>query len=143
MSVDSEALARRWFEDVWNRRLVGAVDELAAADCIGHQMDGLTRPIREWKKLYRELLDAFPDMRFTVEAVLASGDHAVVRWRFVATHGGTAFGVPATHTKVDVPGMTWLRYRDGKVVEAWDGWNQEGLVQQLSALVPSSQQRPA
>jgi|KBSSwiStaDraftv2_1062776.scaffolds.fasta_scaffold980104_2 steroid delta-isomerase-like uncharacterized protein len=135
MSTGNEALARRWFEDVWNRRLSAAVDELAAADCIGHQTDGLTRTLREWRLLYQEILDGFPDLRFIVEDVVSSGESVVVRWRFFATHAGTVFGVPATHTKVDVPGITWFRCRGGKVVESWDGWNQERLVQQLASLV--------
>ena len=68
----------------------------------------------------------------SVENVVASGDDAVVRWRFTGTHRGTIFGVTGSGRPIDVHGMTWLRFRDGKIVEGWDGWNVGGLVQHLS-----------
>jgi hypothetical protein len=29
--------------------------------------------------------------------------------------------------------MTWLRFRNGKLVEDWDAWNMGGLMQKLQA----------
>jgi hypothetical protein len=29
--------------------------------------------------------------------------------------------------------MTWLRFRDGRIVEGWDAWNQGRLLQDLQA----------
>lgn len=37
---DSERLARRWFEEVWNRRNERAIGELMDAGCIGVSVVG-------------------------------------------------------------------------------------------------------
>ena len=36
MSTDNVALTHRWFEEVWNRGRVDAIDEMAAKDAVGH-----------------------------------------------------------------------------------------------------------
>ena len=39
--------------------------------------------------------------------------------RFLGTHDGSFPGVPATGRPVDVPGITILRFADGRCVERW------------------------
>ena len=133
MSQDTAELAKRWFRDVWGKqRSDDAVDRLSARDVVQHSADGTVVSLAEWKAFRAQLIDAVPDLDVVVQGVVASGDEAVVRWRFTGTQRGTVFGVAGSGREIDVPGMTWLRFRDGKIVEGWDGWNVGGLVQQLS-----------
>ena len=138
---DTATLARRWFEEVWDKRSNVALNRMASPDCICHQTDGSTVSLEEWKRVREDLFVGFPDLRVMVEAVVARPDEAVVRWRVAGTHKGPAFGLPASHREVDVSGLTWLRCRDGKVVEGWEAWDLGGLLQQLSA--PALVQPPA
>jgi len=133
MSQDTAERAKRWFRDVWGKqRSDAAIDVLSVDDVVQHNADGTIVSSPEWKAFRRQLIDAVPDLDVAVENVVANGDEAVVRWRFTGTHRGTVFGVAGSGRPIDVVGMTWLRFRDGKIVEGWDAWNVGGLVQHLS-----------
>lgn len=64
--------------------------------------------------------------------VIAEGDKVAVRWHFTATHAGPGAGLEPTGRRVASRGMTWLEFRDGKIVRGWDSWNLGGLMQQLA-----------
>jgi len=81
----------------------------------------------------RALLTAFPDLRVTVEGTVAEGEDVVSRWTASATHRGEFFGIARTGKPVRFGGMSWPRFRDGRLVEGWDSGNVGGLVQQLAA----------
>ena len=133
MSQGTAELAQRWFRDAWGKqRTDDAVDRLCARDVVQHNADGTIVSLADWKIFRRQLIDAVPDLDVVVEGVVASGDDAVVRWRVTGTQRGTVFGVAGSGGEIDVHGMTWLRFRDGRIVEGWDGWNVGGLVQHLS-----------
>jgi predicted SnoaL-like aldol condensation-catalyzing enzyme len=39
----------------------------------------------------------------------------------------------ATQWPISFRGISWHRYRDGKLVEGWDSWNYKAVIEQLSA----------
>ena len=140
MAADNTALARRWFEEVWNQRRTDTIDELLTDESVSHTDSGPLRGKREFKeRAHAVFLSAFPDLRMTVEGTVAEGDEVVVRWSVTATHGGDGLGFPATGRKVSFRGMTWIRYSGGKMVEGWDCWNQAGLIQSLREPEPSGE----
>ena len=61
------------------------------------------------------------------------GDKVAVRWSATMIHTGDFLDVRATHRTAQITGITIARFRDDKAVEAWDNWDQLGLMQQLSA----------
>jgi steroid delta-isomerase-like uncharacterized protein len=138
MAADNTALARRWFEEVWNQRRTDTIDELVAPDGVSHTEMGPLRGPDEFKaKAHAPFLAAFPDLHITVEATVAQGDSVVVRWHATGTHGGDCFGCAPTGKPISIRGMTWIRYRDGKMVEGWDCWNQTGLIESLRSAATS------
>lgn len=136
MADDLRALAARWFDDIWNRRREATIDELMAANAIGHMEGEELEGPAAFKAIRAKLLGAMPDLRIVVEDIVADGDDAVARWRVSATHEGDQLGIPASHRAVAFRGMTWLKFRDGRIVEGWDAWNQGALIQAL--LPPAS-----
>jgi predicted ester cyclase len=78
--------------------------------------------------------EAFPDLRFTTEDVLAEGEHVLVRWRVQGTHRGPLQGVAPTGRHVTWTGMSLLRIREGQVVEDRVEMDALGLMQQLGAV---------
>ena len=77
------------------------------------------------------LLEAFPDLRVKVEDCIAQDLRVAVRWTATATHTGTGLGLVATNRPVAIRGMTWLVFRDGKIAQGWDAWNQGALLHTL------------
>jgi steroid delta-isomerase-like uncharacterized protein len=126
-------VARRWFEEVWNERRRESVHELAHPESVGHMEHADVRKREDFLDFQAMFLNAFPDLRVVVEDTVAEGENVVVRWFFSATHRGDGLGCRATGKPVRVRGMTWLRVRDGKIVESWDCWNLGALMQYLSS----------
>jgi steroid delta-isomerase-like uncharacterized protein len=127
----NSALARRWFEEVWNQRREATVTELLGDDGIGHLEGGEVRGPSEFLAARAALLDAFPDLQVTVEDTVAEGNDVVVRWSASGTHRGEGLGFPASGKRASFRGMTWLRFNDGCIVEGWDAWNEGRLIQEL------------
>ena len=133
MAHDVRTLARRWFEEVWKASGEPTIDELMDEGAIGH-MEGIeVRGPAAFKAARAQLLGAFPDLGIYVEEIVADGDNAVVRWNVAASHEGDDLGIPASHRHVRFRGITWLKFRDGRIIEGWDAWNQGALIQELAA----------
>jgi predicted ester cyclase len=127
MAADAKTVARRWFEEVWNLRRDAVIDELMAPDSVGHLEGRSVIGPGEFRKNYAQLTGAMPDMEVVIEDIVSEGDRAAVRWRIKATHSGEAIG-PPTGNPVQMRGTTWLRVRNGQIVEGWDTWNFGGLL---------------
>ncbi|MEW6128618.1 MAG: ester cyclase [Acidobacteriota bacterium] len=86
------------------------------------------------KQFYQQLWLAFPDARVEVEEVFASGDKVACRFVMYATHQGDFNGLAATDKAIALPGITILRFANGKCVERWSQSDFLGLMQQLGAI---------
>jgi steroid delta-isomerase-like uncharacterized protein len=135
MAHDVRTLARRWFDEVWTAQGEPTIDALMADDVIGHMEGTEVRGPAAFKTARAQLLGAFPDLKIRAEEIVTDGDNAVVRWNVTASHEGDHLGIPASHQSVRFRGLTWLKFRDGKIVEGWDAWNQGALIPELSAAV--------
>jgi predicted ester cyclase len=81
------------------------------------------------EQMQREVLQAVPDLKVTVDAVVTTPTDCIVRWTFCGTAG--APGVPHESCAVHYHGSTWFRVEDGKIVEGWDYWDKTAFVQDL------------
>ena len=130
--ADNVALARRWFEEVWNQRRLETIDELTTDESVCFSEAGELRGKRDFLDLvHGPFLQAFPDLRVQVEETTGEGEVVVVRWTAQTTHQGDLPGMPASGRRIAFRGLTWIRYRDGKMLEGFDCWNQSGLFQIL------------
>src|SRR5262249_61790134 len=79
---------------------------------------------------------AFPDLKMTVNNMVAECDLVAVHWIFQGTHthGGYA-GLPATGTKVSMTGITIWRIVDGKITDEWSSFNEMGAYAEVIAHV--------
>jgi steroid delta-isomerase-like uncharacterized protein len=128
---------RRLFGEVWNKGHVHIADQLFAPSY--HHHDSSTRdlgrgPESEKKRvtLYRK---AFPDIRFTIEDLLAEGETVVARWSCRGTHMGELHGIAPTGKQFRITGLSIARFTNGKMFEAYVNWDALSLLQQLG-IVP-------
>src|SRR5258705_212282 len=134
MATEGDRVVRRWFEEVWNQRRAATVDELLTAASVCHTADGpVTGPAEVRARLYQPLLGAFPDLRVTVEDVIAEGDRVAVRWAASGTHTGHGLGFGPSGRAVTFRGMTWVRVQGGKLVEGWQWSDIPEVVRSLAA----------
>ena len=92
--------------------------------------------IRAW---FSNLFAAFPDWRFEVLELVATGEYAAARWRISATFAGPGRfqGVAPTGAKVELEGCDMFHVVDEKIVENHAYTNGAYLAQQIGLLPPS------
>lgn len=74
------------------------------------------------RKFWETAKRAFPDMHFTVDLLIESGDLVVSNWTLTGTHSGAAYyDVPPSGRPVTINGTAVLRFENGKIVEHWGG----------------------
>jgi len=137
MSEVNKALVRRWFEEVWNQGREETIDELLAPDGVAHGLGDTEVDVRgpgEFKPFVRNLRGSLPDVRMTVEDLVAEGDRVAVRLSVEGTHRGANFGVAPTGRRIRIAGIVLVRIAGGKIVEGWNSWDQLGLLRQIGAL---------
>lgn len=124
----SSVLARRWFEEVWNKRNEKAIDELASADTIACHEWGEVKGLESFRSMRVEFLSAMPDLQFIVEDTCEDGKgNVIVRWILRGCHSGKGLGCPATGHKVNTRGISWMVFENNKIVKGWDAFNFDAL----------------
>lgn len=131
-TAERKAASVRWLDDIWNQKRPEAIFEMLGADCIGHTDLGDVVGPQPFAEFQAHFLGGVPDLRFHIVHSIAEGDHVVIRWIAEGTHTGPLMGVEASGRPIRICGMSWLRYQDGRLVEGWDCWSRELLMQQIS-----------
>jgi predicted ester cyclase len=134
MSIDNKALVAMWFEEVWNKGRVEAIDDMMAPTCVVHGLEPQAQDIQAFKRFHAAYRDAFPDITITVEHAVADGDFVAVRWSGAATHRGHGLGFAATNLPATFSGMVFARIENGKLVEGWNNFDRFGMLQQLGVI---------
>jgi predicted ester cyclase len=117
---NNKALVRRYFEEVWGKGNLAAVDDFMAADYAEHpRPSGLSPGSEGLKQLNAAYQSAFPDLRTSLDDIFAEGDRVAFRWSFRGTHLGYWLGTPPTGNHMTATGITVFRIAFGKVVESW------------------------
>ncbi len=143
MSLESnKAIARRHFEELWDRGHLDVADEIYSPDAVGHlrnEPDQGGYPACE-KELVGADRVAFPDGTVSVDDQIAEGDRVVTRWRFRGTNTGPFLGNPPTGREVSVSGTHIHRIADGTIAEIWAQPDALTFMQQLGLLpTPTAQ----
>jgi len=136
MSADNKALVRRLYEEVWNKRKLEVVNELISPSHAlqGPTVFGSSIGPEAYKHQVSSLLEAYPDLRWTIEDTIAEKDKVVACWTLSGTHKGDYMGVPATNKKVSVGGITIHHIAGGKIMDSHTNWDALGMMQQLGAV---------
>jgi predicted ester cyclase len=88
-------------------------------------------------------VEAFPDLRLTVEDIFCEGDMVAARVAFRGTHRGEFQGIPPTGKEVAFSSIEIDRMVDGKVAEHWFEMDLLGLMGQLGAIPDPEQSEEA
>jgi len=137
LTETNKTVARRFFEEVFGKGQLNVLDEIIALDHVNSGPGALpelpTGPDGA-KKLVTVYRNAFPDLRFSVVAVIVEKNKVVTRWTAHGTHQGELLGMPATGKSTTVTGIAVDRIADGKIAESWLIFDQFGLMQQLGVI---------
>ena len=136
MSEANKNVVRRLSEEIWNKGNLQVTDELftpnyehrdASTPDFGRGPEGE----RKRAILYRT---AFPDLRLTIEDIIAEGETVMTRWSCRGTHKGDLLGIAPTGKQINISGVTITRLEKGKLAEGYVNWDALGLMQQLGVV---------
>jgi predicted ester cyclase len=123
MTDANKALARRWYEEVWNGNNHAALDELLAPSAETHgfpRPDAALHGSAAFRQSLHDFRDGFSEIRVHVDEVIGEGDTVAVRWTAHMRHTGPGLGVQPTGRAVTVPGASFLCVKDGRITEGWE-----------------------
>jgi predicted ester cyclase len=137
MSERNKALARRWFEEVWNQARETTIDELFSADGVAHGLGDSESDVHgptEFKSFAANMRGSIPDIHIQLEDILSEGDRVAMRIRLQGTHAGKGLGVMPTGRNISIQGIVIIRVVEDQIVEGWNSYDQLGLLRQIGAL---------
>jgi steroid delta-isomerase-like uncharacterized protein len=135
MTEDNKALVRRMEEELFNRRNLDAIDTFIAPEYVLRTAaEGTPNDREAIRGSIAAYLQGFPDLRITIDQLLAVDDRVVGVFTFTGTHRGELFGMPPTGRSIAVRQIAIYRIAGGQVVEEWEVSDQLGLMQQLGLI---------
>jgi predicted ester cyclase len=138
---ENKAQFRRAYEELLNQGNLAIADELVAPDFINHEAPpGRNRGPESMRGVATMLRTAFPDLRFTIEELVAEGDIVAGRLTMSGTHEGPLMGMQPTGRWVRQDHMHFVRFRDGKAVEHWGVRDDVGMMQQMGVMPEPGQE---
>ena len=135
------SIMHEWFDRVWNRGDESTIYRLLAPDVLIHNFDQAgaeSRGSAAFVERFHRFRSAFQDLHITVHDAFQHEGYYAARWTFTGTHTGDGLGFPATHRRIEFPGMSFGRLENGRALEVWDSWDAEGMMRQLGRQASSA-----
>jgi predicted ester cyclase len=98
-SDQNKQIITRFFEEVFNKGNMDVVDEVIGPDYTYNGEPTTAAGTKGWAESLRQ---KFPDLHFTIEAILAEDDKVALRWRMTATDPITKQPIFALGTNIIV-----------------------------------------
>lgn len=119
----NKALIRHMFEEVIPAGDAAAMRDLVSPDFLDHDPMPGQPPGGEGAEYVVSMMHtAHPDLRFSIDDLVAEGDRVTIRWTLYGTNTGPFFGEPPTGQPVELAAIVIFRVGDGKITERWAGW---------------------
>lgn len=133
MIENNKAIARKVYEECWNKAVLELVPELFARDCQFHDPVFPSRApgVESMKRHIQMFRGAFPDLKFAVDDLIAERDEVVVHWTVQGTQQAPFLGLSPTHRKAAVSGTSIYHIKNNKISQEWSDWNLLTLLDQL------------
>ena len=140
MTRSARELVQIWFEEVWNQSNRGIIADMLTPKTVFHDASSTSIGIEAFELYYDRLQASLSEIHVDVEDILVEEDKVCVRWTSRAIHTGDGFGIAPAGATIHITGISLIRIADGKFVEAWQNWDQAGLMAQIQehASLPAS-----
>jgi steroid delta-isomerase-like uncharacterized protein len=135
MSTEENKKLIRRYQEAYNSGRLEELDQILAPNLISHNLlPGLPAGLAGAKMAHQGSLAAFPDVKTTIEDLVAEGDKITVRGTVTGTNTGSFMGAPPTGKSFKVATMSIFRVVNGKIVEHWGLIDGMSVSQQLGLM---------
>jgi predicted ester cyclase len=129
---ENKVLVRRFYDEVINQKNLAILDQFLSPNAVNHSVPtGLPQGPGQFLGMH---LNAFPDLKVTVEDLLADGDKVIARVSIRGTHQAAFGSVHPKGKSITVMAINIFRIADGKMVEHWGLADRHSALQQLGII---------
>lgn len=143
--ISNKATVRR-FQDATNtgdtELISRTIDELFQPDAlIRTPLPLQTSGAEAMKEVFAHLLRVYPDLRVTIEDLIAESDKVVSRNTVTGTHLGDYMGHSPTGRSISYDEIFIFRFADGRIAETWGVVDVLSQMKQLG-VIPDTPEQP-
>jgi steroid delta-isomerase-like uncharacterized protein len=124
--AENKAVLRRVFEEAFNKNKLEVIDETYDED---YEFDApplagqkVTSGREAFKQRVTAFSNAFGDIHYTIQDFIAEGDLVATNFSFGGLHRGEFAGYPATNRNVEIKGVHFARFVNGRIKKTWAGF---------------------
>lgn len=134
---NKENIVKQLLDQIWSQGHLELVKDIISDEYTIHHdamdpLEGQTLGHQAFNDRVVISRQAFPDLHFEVVSLSETADGTVlVSWFMQGTNDGDIPGLPATHQKINVPGMTIYYVTDSKVTGHWQVFDHLVMFNQL------------
>ncbi len=136
---NNKRVVNQFYEEGWNGRNYDIVYQTHSENWIHHDNsnpnDLSNGPDGNIKRM-KELVQAFPDLHFKIEDLVAEKNKVVVRFMATGTHKGQFGPILPTEKQVKMLRYIMHKLENGKIIEDWVVRDTFGLMIQLGVIQP-------
>ncbi|RFM26179.1 ester cyclase [Deminuibacter soli] len=135
---------RHLYEDLLNERQFDQLASVVSEEYVGIRGE---KGVKGFSEAVTTIVAGFPDMKWTIEDLLADNDKVIVRWSWKGNNTQPFRGIPASNKPVTDNAIVIYQFNEGgKIVHAWMQGDRLGVLLQIGAipanLIPSPPQSP-
>jgi steroid delta-isomerase-like uncharacterized protein len=109
-------------------------EEVVSRDNLDHDPARDQAPGPEgYRSFFKGLREAFPDLKVTLETLVADEDSIAIAYNLSGTQKGSLRGIAPTGRPMRIRGVQIAKFKDGRMVERWGSSDELGMLQQLGA----------
>lgn len=119
----NKRLVHRIVDEMFNSGRLEVAAEIFAPEFIDHgheQFPGRTGGPGGFAEFVQVVRAALPDIKATIQNVIAEGDYVAMWNTATATHRGTLFGMAPTGKRISMKDFHFFRFSNGKIVAHWN-----------------------
>ena len=119
------------YNSAWETGNVDGLEEVFDLNFVRHSdKSSSANGLEELKIVIKAFKTAYPDMKVTFSDEFYGDNQYASRWSFTGTNTGPS-ELPPTGKSVSIWGVNIIHFKDGKIVEEWDGFDNVPLLEQL------------
>jgi predicted ester cyclase len=141
MAVDIKQVSRGILEEGFRNGKLEYVDRVCDPSFKLHDELMGDLDLTGFKRMIEGYRTSFPDLEPTILGICAEGDTVCTLWRCTGTYSKPFLGAAPNGKKLTVEGITFDRFRNGKLVESTSHWDTLVLLQGIG-LMPKLELRP-
>jgi hypothetical protein len=133
----NKAIARRWFEEMWNKPDLEVADEIIDPEYDPEWVQIPAKGPDQVKHEIRYFRSVFPDLVYEIVDMVAQDDKVWVRYRASGTQNGSAWGFEPTKRKAHFEGATIFTIsEDARVIDRWSAFSLYNILVDLGLAPP-------